>query len=204
MKKNTAHLIAEGAEAKIIFFEGMVRKERVRKGYRLLELDEKIRKRRTKSERKLLLKASNLIDTPVPKEDKEKFSITMPFIEGDKISETLDTYSLGKKSEILKKIGESLAKLHDNEIIHGDLTTSNTILRDNKVYIIDFGLGFISSKNEDRAVDVHLFKQALDAKHFQDFEKLYASFLEGYKEHDFFEQVLEKLKVVEKRGRYRH
>src|SRR4030042_1167648 len=51
-----------------------------------------------------------------------------------------------------------------SHIINGDLTTSNMILNpDNKLYFIDFGLSFHSNKIEDKAVDLHLLKQALNA-----------------------------------------
>ena len=44
------------------------------------------------------------------------------------------------------------------------------ILKNGKVYFIDFGLGFFSNKTEDKAVDLHLLKQALESKHYQIFE----------------------------------
>ena len=72
-----------------------------------------------------------------------------------------------------------------------------------KLFIIDFGLGFISSRIEDKAVDIHLIKQALEAKHFQNHEKLFQNFLKGYKFQDT-EKVLQQLKKVESRGRYKH
>ena len=55
------------------------------------------------------------------------------------------------------------------------------ILKDNKVYFIDFGLGFESKKIEDKAVDLHLIKQALEAKHFNNYEKFFQAVLKGYK-----------------------
>ena len=99
--------------------------------------------------------------------------IIMPFINGKKLSEHLDEFPLTKQKQICKQIGKSIAKLHKNNIIHGDLTTSNMILKDNKTYFIDFGLGFISQRYEDKAVDLHLLKQALEAKHFRNWEVLF-------------------------------
>jgi tRNA A-37 threonylcarbamoyl transferase component Bud32 len=32
--------------------------------------------------------------------------------------------------------------------------------------IIDFGLSFVSDKVEDKAVDLHLFSEAVESKHF--------------------------------------
>jgi len=54
-----------GAEAVILKKNSDVIKRRVKKSYRFKELDDKIRKRRTRSEAKLLDKASKFI--PIPK-----------------------------------------------------------------------------------------------------------------------------------------
>ena len=43
---------------------------------------------------------------------------------------------LETKNEVCFKIGKELSKLHEKEIIHGDLTTSNLILKDKKIYFI--------------------------------------------------------------------
>ena len=197
-------ILQQGAEA-IIYLEGnKVIKERVAKSYRVPELDDKIRKQRTKSELKLLEKASIIINSPSPTASKEKFSIEMPFIKGKKLSDCLNSFSSKEQKSTCKKIGESVAKLHENQIIHGDLTTSNMILKDKKIFFIDFGLGFISNKMEDKAVDIHLFKEALEAKHFHNWESLFSEFLKGYQKYNESKKVLEQLKKVEARGRYRH
>ena len=150
---------------------------------------------------------------------KDKNKIKMPFIDGKKLSEHLDNFPLTKQKSICKRIGESVAKLHDADIIHGDLTTSNMIYvpykkesiftkrddgKKDKIFFIDFGLGFISHRYEDKAVDLHLLKQALEAKHFKYWEKLFGEFIKGYKkENKESEKVLKQLKKVEKRGRYK-
>ena len=56
---------------------------------------------------------------------------------------------------------------------------------------------------EDKAVDLHLIKQALEEKHFQNHEELFEQFTKGYQWSDS-EKILERLKIVEKRGRYKH
>ena len=111
-----------------------------------------------------------------------------------------------KQKTIFHLVGESIAKLHDSNIIHGDLTTSNMILKNKEVYFIDFGLGFQSHKIEDKAVDLHLLKQALEAKHFKNHKNLYKEFEKGYKKTNSNEapKVFERIKAVEKRRRYRH
>ena len=204
-------IIQQGAEAIISLEdspekegEKIIVKDRIKKSYRIRELDEKIRKQRTRSEKKLLEKASKIINAPNPWPLKEFNIIEMPFIDGKKLSENLDSFTLGKQKEICKTLGESIAKLHSYDIIHGDLTTSNMILRNDLVYFIDFGLGFISKKIEDKAVDLHLLKRALEAKHFRNWEDLFKKVLDGYKDYEESKKVLERLKAVEKRGRYKH
>lgn len=251
----TQKLIQQGAEAKILLDEekGFVIKDRIKKSYRIRELDDKIRKQRTKAETKLLERASRVINAPKPEETRDFYQIKMPFIDGKKLSENLDSFPLEKQKEILRLIGEEIGKLHEADIIHGDLTTSNMILvgedknnlpahshsqininvnnenlshisikkqrrtltksgseQDKSVsdseciFFFDFGLGFISKKIEDKAVDLHLLKQALEAKHFRNWEILFDSVVDGYRNYVEAEKVLERLKAVEKRGRYKH
>ncbi len=195
-------LISKGAEAKIYLDNQIIKKERIIKNYRHPQLDNQIRTRRTKSEVKILTKAFS-VGANVPKViSSDKFNIQIEYIKGDRLSETLNSYSEEKQFSVIQKLGEQTAKLHKNNIIHGDLTTSNMILREDKVFIIDFGLGFFSSRIEDKAVDLHLIKQALKAKHYQNYEKLFNNFIKGYKWKDS-KKVIERLKVVEKRGRYK-
>ena len=201
-----AKIIQQGAEAKIILSDDFIIKDRIKKSYRIPEIDNKIRRRRTKSEAKLLKKASELIDSPCPllqPSIKNSTKIKIPFIDGKKLSEHLDSFSLVEQKKICEKIGKNIAILHDNDIVHGDLTTSNMILKKDKVYFIDFGLGFISDKTEDKAVDLHLLKKALMTKHYRIFEKSFENVLKGYKENKDFKEVLNRLEKVESRGRYK-
>ncbi len=199
-----SEIIAQGAEAVLTRKDNLLVKERVKKGYRLPELDEKLRKQRTRKEARLLEKALKLIPVPeIIKTDEKGKIIQMEFIEGKKLSECLD--ELPNAFEVCKQIGQNIAKLHDASIIHGDLTTSNMILsnKDKEVYFIDFGLGFESRKVEDKAVDLHLIKQALEAKHFNNFEKFFKAVLDGYKISKNHKETLARLQKVEKRGRYK-
>lgn len=199
-------LISQGAEAKIILKNNIVIKNRIKKSYRIPELDKKIRKSRTKSETKILIKASEIINSPKPLKQEKDYEIKIPYIHGKKLSNYLDKLELKNQKQICRQIGESVSKLHKQNIIHGDLTTSNIILQENNIHIIDFGLGFQNGKYEDKAVDIHLFKQALEAKHFQNWKTLYNEFLKAYKKNNKTEseKVLNQLNKVEKRGRYKH
>ena len=195
-------LIQQGAEAKIFLDKDMITKDRIPKSYRHPQLDKQIRTRRTRSEAKLLSKALEA-KVNVPRVfSADKFNIQIEYIDGDKLSETLNSYDEKKQFRVMQKLGKQTTILHKNNIIHGDLTTSNTIFLNNKLFLIDFGLGFISTKIEDKAVDLHLIKQALEAKHFQNHEDLFNHFTKGYVWQDS-EKILERLKIVEKRGRYK-
>ncbi|MDP3965922.1 MAG: KEOPS complex kinase/ATPase Bud32 [archaeon] len=199
-------ILSRGAEA-LIYLDGEnVVKERLSKGYRIPEIDRRIIKRRTKSEAKILKKASEIVNVPSPKDAKKENEIIIPYIEGDKLSETLNSYPEKKQFLVMKNVGKEIGKLHENGIIHGDLTTSNMILKDEEIYIIDFGLGSFNGKYEQKGVDVHLLKQALEAKHFTNHEKLFSCFKEGYESINKSEakKVLERLNAIEKRGRYRN
>ena len=197
-------IIQQGAEALILLDKKGITKRRTRKSYRIPEIDEKIRKLRTRSETKLLEKASKIISVPSVKISNEvSKEIIMDFIDGKKLSDYLDSFPLKKQKEICNQIGENISKLHNQDIIHGDLTTSNMILKEDKVYFIDFGLGFNSHKFEDKAVDLHLLRQALEAKHFKNWKALFAGVLKGYSNSKDYKAVLERLKKVEKRGRYK-
>ncbi|MEM3116547.1 MAG: KEOPS complex kinase/ATPase Bud32 [Candidatus Pacearchaeota archaeon] len=193
-----------GAEAIIIKKDSQIIKKRLKKSYRIPEIDERIRKKRTRSEGKILEKASKVISVPkIRKIDEKNKEIIMDFINEKRLSDYFDLLPIEKQKKICKEIGKNVGKLHDNDIIHGDLTTSNMILHKNKIFFIDFGLGFISHKIEDKAVDLHLFKEALEAKHFNNWKILYEEFLVGYKISKNSKKVIEQLKKVEKRGRYK-
>ena len=62
------------------------------------------------------------------------------------------------------------------------------------IFFIDFGLGFISNKLEDKAVDLHLLKQALEAKHFKSWQNLWQQVEQGYKTSKEASKVLERLR----------
>ena len=200
-------LIQQGAEAKIFLDEknNLIIKDRTSKSYRIPELDKKIIKQRTKAETKLLTKANKIVNSPLPEKSKDSNKIIMPYIDGEKLSTSLNDFPLEKQKQIMKKVGEAVAKIHKEDIIHGDLTTSNMILKDKEVFFIDFGLGYISKKVEDKAVDLHLLKQALEAKHFMHWKELYKEFQEAYsKINPESKKIYERMIAIEKRGRYRH
>lgn len=195
-------IISRGAEAIIIENKKHLIKKRIEKGYRYPSLDEKIRKLRTRAEARLLEKAGQV--TPVPRvfsSDEEEKEIFLEKINGKKLSQSLD--KMKNKASVAEKIGIAFAKIHDSDIIHGDPTTSNMILKNSSLYLIDFGLGFQSSRIEDKAVDLHVIHESLVAKHPEHAENLWLQILTGYKKSKNHSQVLKQLEKVEKRGRYK-
>ena len=194
-------LIAQGAEAKLFSEENKIIKDRIKKEYRIKEIDERLRKFRTRREAKILDKLS-IIGFPGPKliDSDDKENIIMEKIKGEMIRDILEKKDCIKLSE---EIGKKIAILHNNNIIHGDLTTSNMIL-DKEIFFIDFGLSFFSHKIEDMAVDLHLLKQALESKHYTIWEKCFDAALCAYeKESMHGKEVIKRLEQVEKRGRYK-
>jgi TP53 regulating kinase-like protein len=198
-------LIAQGAEAKLYKEENTLIKERIKKSYRHEEIDSRIRKTNTRREYKLLDKASKIISVPKVLDYNEKeYKITMEFIPGFTLRDTLDNIPTKKRLELCEQLGKEIARLHNIGIIHGDLTTSNFILKEDKIYFIDFGLGFHSTKIEDKAVDLHLLRQAFESKHYKHFEQSFEAVMKGYKEESKqAKETLDRFDVVEKRGRYK-
>ena len=195
--------IAQGAEAIIYKNGNSVIKERVVKSYRLPSIDARLRKFRTRREAKVIDKL-NSIGICAPKLvsmcDKD-MKIEMEFLDGEKLRDCLHKNHLKYSYEI----GKIIAKVHENNIIHGDLTTSNMILRTNELHLIDFGLSFFSHKVEDKAVDLHLLDRALASKHNKVYGESFAEVLRAYREnYPDAELVLKRLETVAKRGRNKH
>jgi TP53 regulating kinase-like protein len=193
-------LIAQGAEAKLYKEDDRIIKHRFEKKYRLSFIDKKLRGFRTRREAKVLGKLEDIVPCPKVLKNDEKETLEIEFIDGPKVRDVLEKMDCKK---ICKELGKKIALMHDNGIIHGDLTTSNMIWKD-EVYFIDFGLSFFSDKYEDKAVDLHLLKQALESKHYTIFEECYQAALDSYRKNsEHSKQVLKRLEKVETRGRYK-
>jgi len=103
---------------------------------------------------------------------------------------TQDVEKLELDEELmLKAIGKQIAILHAANIIHGDLTTSNMMLRpleqEWEIVLIDFGLAFTSTLVEDKAVDLYVLERAFLSTHPDSFEvsvsKRFNTVMQGYK-----------------------
>lgn len=188
-------IIGSGAEAVIERSESIVRKTRPPKGYRHTDLDKALRQFRTRREAKVLSKL------PIPgpaliSVDDKAMVIEMEFLDGPQLRDVL---SVGNAVQYGRSVGTMVRSLHDAGIIHGDLTTSNILVVDGKLHLIDFGLSFFSDNIEDKAVDLHLLMHAFAAKHPD--IPVWDSVLAGYGDDG---AVLGRLEEVEMRGRYKH
>ncbi|ABO35520.1 O-sialoglycoprotein endopeptidase [Methanococcus maripaludis C5] len=197
------HLIGKGAEADIskgIYLEfESITKERVKKGYRILELDELIRLRRTVKEARFLasIKELGIYAPSIFDIDKENKKITMSYIHGKIAKEKIEEGNLN----FCEDLGKIIGKMHSGGIVHNDLTTSNFIVSDN-TFVIDFGLGKYSDLVEDKAIDLIVLKKSIMSIHYDKFDSVWNKIIEGYKTYEMFESVLECMKEVEKRARY--
>jgi len=200
-------LIKKGAEAEIYLSEWMGRKvvikKRVRKNYRIKEIDEELRKQRTKKE-SLLMSEARKAGASVPiiyDIDLSEAKITMQYLNGKRIKDCIDDMDSKEQRKVCKKIGEGISYIHKRGIVHGDITTSNLILYRGKIYFIDFGLGEKSSEREKQGVDLHLLMEAFKAAHEN--EELFNWVFEAYeKNFEWAMEVRKKVREIAERGRY--
>jgi Kae1-associated kinase Bud32 len=165
-------------------------KERAAKRYREPRLDARLRRERTRSEARLLHRAK-LAGVPCPVVlEVGEFTITMGRVSGRRPA---------MRADEAREAGMLLAKLHAADVIHGDYTPANLILESARgrkrgaMHVIDFGLGFVSGDIEDKAVDVFTMLRAITRKE---------AFIAGYRSYPKSDQVLARVKNVEKRVRY--
>lgn len=184
----TDEVLAKGAEAiicldKSTFSFPTVVKVRLPKAYREKELDERIRRERTRREARMLWKAYKAsINVPAVLEV-GKFHIRMEFIDGVKCG-----------SECLEFLARSLVALHKHGLIHGDLTPANCLRKGKEFYVIDFGLGRETKRLEEMADD---FLASLSG--FKDREE---EFMEAYLSFGGEKRVVKKALEIRERMRY--
>ena len=184
----------------------VVQKRRLKKSYRIKEIDEKLISYRTKEEAKLITEARQYgVSVPIIYDvDLKKGIITMEYLKGKRIKDILNDLNEAERKELCIKIGKSIARFHNNDIIHGDITTSNMILVDEKVHFIDFGLGEKNSEIESKGVDLHVLMEAIESTHSK-YSNCFDYVIEGYKKElkNNANPIIKKIEEIVKRGRYR-
>lgn len=128
--------------------------------------------------------------------------------------------------DLMARIGQAVGHMHRVGIVHGDLTTSNLILRplpgsppgqveessdadkeppslEGEIVLIDFGLAMQSVHEEDRAVDLYVLERAIGSTHPRT-ERYFSEVLQAYRQSfKGASTVLRRLEEVRMRGRKR-
>ncbi|KAL1516885.1 hypothetical protein ABEB36_000722 [Hypothenemus hampei] len=216
-------LVKQGAEARL--YQGtylgrpVIVKERFVKNYRHKHLDDTLTKERMKSETKAIVRCKS-VGIPTPMIFLVDFNRRMIFMEHLMHSMVLKDYIEQTPLDILFQlsilIGVTLGKMHEGNIIHGDLTSSNMLLvnkhnkdefldlNELKLVLIDFGLAHVDPSAEDKGVDLYVLERALLSTHAIT-EKIFPKIMEGYQESysTGYKEVFAKYKEVRARGRKR-
>ncbi|XP_029948016.1 EKC/KEOPS complex subunit TP53RK [Salarias fasciatus] len=211
-----AELLKQGAEARLYRTRFLGRpaivKQRFPKRYRHPLLDEKLSQRRTAQEVRSILRCRRAgISAPVVYfVDHTSHCIFLEELVGSStVRDYIGSHRDLELDRLAERVGQILARMHDEDVIHGDLTTSNMLLRrgteDGKVdlVLIDFGLSYISALPEDKGVDLYVLEKAFLSTH-PNTEALFQKLLDSYaRSSNKSAAVLKKLDEVRLRGRKR-
>ncbi|KAF5134138.1 EKC/KEOPS complex subunit BUD32 [Metarhizium anisopliae] len=189
-------------------------------------LDQRLTKHRILSEARILAKCRrDGVRVPaVYAIDESAGWLMLEWIQGTpvrvNINERLGSRTVGiendaRLKDLMRRIGVAIGNIHRIGIVHGDLTTSNMMLRppsdsaeqvdalSGEIVVIDLGLASGSIHEEDRAVDLYVLERAFGSTHPRA-ECLFGELLDAYR--GCFKQaatVLRKLEDVRMRGRKR-
>lgn len=240
-------LLSQGAEARVWKIPGAtdddvsIAKERFAKSYRHPTLDERLTSQRCRAEAKVLAKCLEkrkekcLWD--VPKVIKVDVPILyLEYIQGKTVRALLEEDLLLRLdsdaevplsdplSDLATTIGSSISEMHALGVVHGDLTTSNMMIREsgavlhNKLTIIDFGLAKHTESAEEKAVDLYVLERALTSTHpnlpleafweklvqaYQATSSAQTTSTENSKKRRSTQSTLDRLEQVRQRGRKR-
>jgi TP53 regulating kinase-like protein len=239
-RPKTTNCAKQGAEGKVYerLFLGRpaICKERFAKKYRHPSLDTKLRQTRMLQEARCLVACSRKgIDVPqVYFVDEHTMTLYIERIDGWTVKEYLNLHADDdeKWTQVAVAIGTAVATMHDAGIVHGDLTTSNMMIRRSVVgeddgssssssssgetksnnspqlslTLIDFGLGSQSVTNpEDRAVDLYVLERAMASTHPGSETRLVPVVIDAYRkacDRGHF-KTMDKLAAERQRGRKR-
>lgn len=221
-------LITQGAEAllyRTTFLspsQPAALKIRPAKPWRHPILDRRLTRQRVLAEARVLLKCAKE-GVAVPAllgASWDEGWVAMEWVAGRTVKEGVRGRAVGdgevEVKGLLRRIGAAVGRLHGAGVVHGDLTTSNMMLRseksegaggrgeglDGEIVLIDFGLAVQTVQEEDRAVDLYVLERAFASTHPRE-EALFGEVLEGYAEafKKGSKATLRRLEDVRMRGR---
>jgi len=224
-------LLRQGAEARLhigkFLGQKSIIKERFSKKYRHPQLDDRLTKERLKGEVRSLMrcKIANIRTPTIYHVDMKNGILVMEYLENaitcreyiDSLLQNTDLEMNENKAKLTNlsiQIGQILAIMHKNNVIHGDLTTSNMLIEqvtesgDHKICLIDFGLGFAEGTPEDKGVDLYVLERALISTH-PNTEFMFSAVINSYKQEmkadrkKECEEVIRKFEEIRMRGRKR-
>ncbi len=203
--------MARGAESIIYtgYFLGkkIIVKHRISKPYRNKLFDKLFRYHRTRIEAKILSQLYiNGVNVPAPLlVDLDKYVIVMEYIEGDRFSKLVNVLSRETILKHARVLGKQVGIMHSLDIYHGDLTLANILIdKEDKLYLIDFGLAGYSRDIEEYAIDLHLLRRNLTALAPELVHEFLEEFLKGYSStfRKNYSAVIERMEEIRLRGRY--
>ncbi|GFY16614.1 hypothetical protein TNCV_2787401 [Trichonephila clavipes] len=224
--KKNFELLSQGSEAKVykgqFLGKSSILKERFVKKYRHPDLDQSLTLERIRAEVRALNRCHEVgIKCPaIYFADLQSRCIILQEITNSitvkehlrSILEKQGVEGIKSLTPLAHKIGKNIALMHKNELVHGDLTTSNILLKidscipdgDYEVYFIDFGLAKRDIVLEDKAVDLYVLERAISSSH-PNCSQFYAAILTQYMKvlDNQASLVAAKLEEVRQRGRKR-
>jgi len=203
----------QGAEATVSIEADRVVKVRNPRRYRHPALDERLRTERTRQEVRLTSEARRHgVPTPLVRDvDPQQARIVFQRVGEVDLRSSLTAGHVAA-------VGGYLARIHDAGFVHGDPTTRNVRVgrrsvppderavgdREpaDRVFLIDFGLGYGTGEPEDHAMDLHVLAQSL-AGTADNPEALFEAARDAYRaESGHADAVFDSLADIEGRGRY--
>ncbi|KAI4231534.1 MAG: hypothetical protein LQ349_005550 [Xanthoria aureola] len=234
-------LLALGAEAHLytttflLPTQKCILKHRPPKPYRHPILDARLTRHRILSEARTLVRCRREgVRVPgVLALDAENGWMMMEFVAGGTVKERLQSWremggtGEGEVKGLMGRVGEAVGGMHAVGVVHGDLTTSNLMVRsswdeggpsvtspdrlqrsgeegldlEGEIVLIDFGLATQSVHDEDKAVDLYVLERAFGSTHPEiedSFQEVLKAYGESYKG---AKVVLKRLEEVRMRGR---
>lgn len=228
-------LITQGAEAllyKTTFLTPTTNaalKFRPSKPWRHPTLDKRLTRQRILAEARVLVKCRKEgVKVPaVLGMSWDEGWVALEWIDGVTVKEAIwrkgkveeDSEQVDKLTALLQRVGQCVGHLHAVGVVHGDLTTSNMMLRphdsqsstgnddgettnlEGEIVLIDFGLATQAVQEEDRAVDLYVLERAFGSTHPRE-EDLFGIVLGAYAgSYKGAKTTLKRLEDVRMRGR---